>query len=162
MNNNENYMRRAIELALNVPKLPFGAVIVNRNSGAIVAEGYNQSTLNPTFHGEMVAINQCAEIYRPEDWSELDLYTTAEPCPMCQSAIEWAGIAHVYYGTSMLYLEQLQWWQISIRATEVIAKTGFRNTLITGGILELECNALFDQAQRGQFHSTLESSRYQR
>ncbi|MDP3331101.1 MAG: nucleoside deaminase, partial [Methylococcaceae bacterium] len=94
--NHEQYMRRAIELALQAPDLPFGAVIVNRNSGEIVAEGFNQSAINPIFHGEIVAINQCAQTHRSADWQEFDLYTTAEPCPMCQGAIVWAGIDNVY------------------------------------------------------------------
>jgi tRNA(Arg) A34 adenosine deaminase TadA len=150
--NDKDYMRRAIEQALKVPEFPFGAVIVNRKTGEIVAEGFNQSSLNPTFHGEMVAINRCAEAHSSIDWSSLDLYTTAEPCPMCQSAIEWAGIAAVYYGTSMPYLQQLGWRQIDLRASEVSVKASFRNTRILGGVLELECNALFDEAPRGVFH----------
>ncbi len=150
--NNEDYMRRAIELALQVPEFPFGAVIVRRSSGEIIAEGFNQSAISPTLHGEMVAINQCAILHHPGDWRELDLYTTAEPCPMCQSAIEWAGIETVYYGTSIPYLQKHNWWQINIRATDVIAQTSFRNSRIIGGILEAECNALFDRAPRGVFH----------
>ncbi|MGZ8136890.1 MAG: nucleoside deaminase [Methylococcaceae bacterium] len=142
----EDYMRQAIVLALNVPELPFGAVIVSRLTGEIVAEGFNQSAINPSFHGEMVAINRCAELHHPTDWSQFDLYTTAEPCPMCQSAIEWAGISTVYYGASIPYLQERRWWQINIRASEIIAQTGFRNSRIVGGILETECNALFDNA----------------
>ena len=149
----EEFMRKAIEQALKVPEFPFGAVIVRRATGEIVAEGYNQSSQNPTFHGEMVAINRCAELYRSTDWSAFDLYTTAEPCPMCQSAIEWAGIANVYYGTSMIFLQQKHWWQITIRADEVSAQTAFRKTRITGGILESECNALFERAPRGPYHA---------
>ena len=49
----EYFMRRAIELALKVPQFPFGAIIVKRDTGEIIAEGFNQSTLNPTFHGEV-------------------------------------------------------------------------------------------------------------
>ena len=44
----ELYMRRAIELAGNVPEHPFGTVIVDRDTGKIVAEGWNKSRLNPT------------------------------------------------------------------------------------------------------------------
>lgn len=33
--NHEDYMRRAIALALEVPEFPFGAVIVNRATGMI-------------------------------------------------------------------------------------------------------------------------------
>jgi tRNA(Arg) A34 adenosine deaminase TadA len=148
----ENFMLRAIELALKVPQYPFGAIIVNRPTGEIIAEGFNQSTLNPTFHGEMVAINRCAELHHPLDWSEFDLYTTAEPCSMCQSAIQWAGISRIFYGTSIPYLQQLNWWQINIRASEVIAKTSFRNNSLIGGILEEECNAPFDNAPKGIFN----------
>lgn len=150
--NHEDFMRRAIELALEVPQFPFGAILVKRATGEIIAEGFNQSGLNPTFHGEMVAINRCAELQKPTDWTELDLYTTAEPCPMCQSAIQWAGIAYVYYGTSIPYLKEHKWWQINIRASEVIAQTNFRKTIIVGGILEAECNALFENAPRSLFH----------
>jgi tRNA(adenine34) deaminase len=99
-----------------------------------------------------VAINRCAELHHPADWSEFDLYTTAEPCAMCQGAIEWAGIACVYYGTSIPYLQKHNWRQINIRASEVIAKTAFCNSRIVGGILEAECNAMFDNAPRGIFH----------
>ena len=153
--NHEYFMRRAIELALEVPQFPFGTIIVKRATGEIVAEGFNQSALNPTFHGEMVAINRCAELQQPTDWTEFDLYTTAEPCPMCQSAIQWTGIAYVYYGTSITYLKEHNWWQINIRASEVIAQTSFRHTTIVGGILEAECNALFDNAPRGVFHQRI-------
>jgi len=150
--NHEYFMRRAIELALEVPQFPFGAIIVKRATGEIVAEGFNQSALNPTFHGEMVAINRCAELQQPADWTEFDLYTTAEPCPMCQSAIQWTGIAYVYYGTSIPYLKEHNWHQINIRASEVIAQTPFLKTTIVGGILEAECNVLFDNAPRSLFH----------
>jgi tRNA(Arg) A34 adenosine deaminase TadA len=54
----QRYMRRAIELAANVPNLPFVAVIVNRDSDKIVAEGWNKSSTNSTWHGEIDAINQ--------------------------------------------------------------------------------------------------------
>lgn len=154
--NPEVYMRKAIELALRVPEFPFGAVIINREDGRCLGEGFNRSALNPTWHGEIVAINQCAERHHPADWRNFDLYTTAEPCPMCQAAIEWAGIGAVYFGTSMPYLQQQKWWQIDIRAEEVSRKTAFRNTSVVGGILEAECNALFDRAPKGAFHGAFD------
>lgn len=152
--NHEEFMRRAIVQALQAPEFPFGAVIIRRSDGYCVGEGFNQSALNPTFHGEMVAINRCAERHRPVDWTGYDLYTTAEPCPMCQSAIEWAGIGTVYYGTSIPYLQQNFWRQIDIRAAEVSSRTAFSNTRVVGGLLEVECNALFDNATKGVFHNT--------
>jgi tRNA(adenine34) deaminase len=145
------YMRRAIEQARQVPDLPFGAVIVEGRTGEVLAEGHNRSQENPTFHGEMDVINRLAAEHRVRDWSELVLYTTAEPCPMCQAAIEWAGISQVVYGTSIPFLQQLGWWQIDIRAEEVIRRTSFRTTAILGGVLEEECNQLFRAVPKGLY-----------
>ena len=144
----DDFMRLAILMAQKVPPYPFGAVIVRRATGDVLAKGYNRSSRNPTWHGEIDVINRCAAKHAPVDWTELDLYTTAEPCPMCQSAIEWAGIATVYFGTSIPFLQQLGFRQIDIRAEEVARRTPFRNTRVIGGILEEECNALFEEAQR--------------
>jgi len=87
----ERYMRRAIELTANAPSLPFAAVIVHRGTGEVVAEGWNRTADNPTLHGEIDAINNLIASAPALDRSELVLYTTAEPCPMCQGAILWTG-----------------------------------------------------------------------
>ena len=139
-------MREAITIARKVPRFPFGTVIIRRTTGDIIAKGVNRSSENPIFHGEIDAINRCAATYSQIDWTTLDLYTTAEPCPMCQSAIEWTGITAVYYGTSIPYLQSLGWHQIDIRAEEVTHRTPFRETHVIGGILESECNTLFEVA----------------
>ena len=148
----ERFMRAAIEEARQVPELPFGAVLVDSRSGEIVARGHNRSNENPTFHGEIDCINNLMSqpLGGEIDWSALVLYTTAEPCPMCQGAIEWAGIGHVVYGTSIATLKRLGWWQIDISAEEVIRRTPFRNTKITGGVLEAECDALFEAVPKGK------------
>jgi len=99
-------MRRAIEVAQSNPRHPFGSVIVDSTSEAIVAEGFNQSSQNPTLHGEMDAINNYASS-GGTNWSRLTLYTTAEPCPMCMSAVLWTGIGCVVYGTSIPTLMEL-------------------------------------------------------
>jgi tRNA(Arg) A34 adenosine deaminase TadA len=67
---------------------------------------------------------------------------------MCQSAIEWAGIPLVVYGSSIPFLQSLGWWQIDIRAEEVVRRTPFRRSTVLGGILEEECNALFEAVPR--------------
>jgi tRNA(Arg) A34 adenosine deaminase TadA len=141
--NHETFMRRAIELAANVPRLPFGAVIVDRTAGKIVAEGWNQSSLNPTWHGEIDAINGLAKQGPDFEGRNLVLYTTAEPCPMCQGAILWSGIETVVFGTSIRVLQSQGWRQIDILAEEVVRRSPSWHCMIIGGILEQECNALF-------------------
>jgi len=146
MNDHELYMRRAIELAANVPEYPFGALIVNRDNGEILAEGWNKSSINPTFHGEIDAINQLVLSNPGIDGNKLVLYTTAEPCPMCQGAILWTGIEMVVFGTSIRSLQKMGWRQIDILAEEVVRRSPSRKCTITGGVLEQECDALFASA----------------
>jgi tRNA(Arg) A34 adenosine deaminase TadA len=89
---------------------------VNRRTGKIVAEGWNKSLTNPTWHGEIDAINQLAKSQAEHEGQDLVLYTTAEPCPMCQGAILWSGIETVVYGTSIRFLQSQGWRQIDILA----------------------------------------------
>ena len=145
MNNldHEFFMRRAIELALNVPNVPFGALIVNRDTDEILAEGWNKTNINPTWHGEIDAINQLVLRQESLDTSKLVLYTTAEPCPMCQAAILWAGIGMVVFGTSIRFLQNNGWHQIDILAQEVIHRSPRWSCKLISGVLEKDCNALF-------------------
>lgn len=78
---------------------PFGAVIVS-SDGEIIATGHNKvlSLNDPTAHGEIVAIREACRKLGTYDLSGCVLYTSAEPCPMCLSAIIWANIKKVYYG----------------------------------------------------------------
>jgi tRNA(adenine34) deaminase len=146
--NHEHYMRRAIELAANMPDQPFAAVIVDRSSGQIVAEGWNKSSINPTWYGEIDAINRLSELPVKPDPSRVVLYTTAEPCPMCQGAVLWSGIGAVVYGTSIRFLQSLGWRQIDILAEEVVRRSPAWRCTLVGGVLEQECNALFELASR--------------
>ncbi len=146
MNNHEHYIQRAIELAANVPDFPFGALIVNRDNGQIVAEGWNKSALNPTFHGEIDAINQLVLTSPRVDGNKLVLYTTAEPCPMCQGAILWTGIEMVVFGTSIRSLQKMGWRQIDILAEEVVRRSPAWRCTLVGRVLERECDALFGLA----------------
>lgn len=146
----EHFMRRAIELAANVPHLPFGAAIVDQDRQEIIAEGWNRSSINPTWHGEIDALNHLAQLPTTIPGSRLALYTTAEPCPMCQGAILWSGIGTVVFGTSIRFLQSQGWRQIDIQAEEVIRRSPTWNCTLIGGILETECNEMFlSAAQRG-------------
>lgn len=77
---------------------PFGTVIVK--DGEIVGRGHNRVVVNqdPTCHGEMEAIRDACRNLGTFDLSGCELYTTAEPCPMCLGATLWANIPVVYYG----------------------------------------------------------------
>lgn len=77
---------------------PFGSVVVKNNT--IVGRGHNQviAQHDPTCHGEIQAIRDACRNLGTHDLSGCELYTAAEPCPMCLGAILWANIKAVYYG----------------------------------------------------------------
>ena len=96
-------MRRAVALSLeNVENGggPFGAVIVK--DGEIIAEGTNRVTANndPTAHAEVTAIRAACSSLETFQLNGAVVYTSCEPCPMCLSAIYWAGIDKIYYGNT--------------------------------------------------------------
>ena len=98
----EAFMQAALEEAYAGIKAgdggPFGTVIVR--DGEIVGRGHNRVVVNqdPTCHGEMEAIRDACKNLGTFDLSGCELYTTAEPCPMCLGATLWANIPVVYYG----------------------------------------------------------------
>ena len=79
---------------------PFGAVIVKNNE--IIADGFNivTSSNDPTAHAEVTVIRKACEKLKTFNLEGCELYTSCEPCPMCLSAIYWAGIKKVYYANT--------------------------------------------------------------
>ncbi len=140
----EKHMRLAISAARNNPDSPFGAVIVDGKSGEILATAVNEGHKNPVRHGETAAIYDLAEEDPGVDWNSLILYTTAEPCPMCAGAILWAGIPRVVIGTSMETLKKLGLLRTEIPIREVAERSSFGEVDIIHGVLESECDALYE------------------
>ena len=105
------YRKAAIEEAYEGIKHghggPFGAVVVK--DGKIIGKGHNMvvKELDPTMHGEIVAIKDACRHEKHFDLTGAELYTTAEPCPMCLGAILWAGIKNVYYGCDRLDTDKI-------------------------------------------------------
>ncbi|MBR4850670.1 MAG: nucleoside deaminase [Tidjanibacter sp.] len=97
------FMRMAIELSKESVARgggPFGAVIVR--NGEVVASGSNSVTLlnDPTAHAEVSAIRAACQVVGSFDLKGCEIYSSCEPCPMCLSAIYWAGIERIYYANT--------------------------------------------------------------
>lgn len=144
----EKYMRRTIEITNRNPATPFGCVIVDRETGEILAEGLNDDEKNPILHGETVAIMNLVETYPAIERSRLVLYTAAEPCPMCSGAILWSGIRQVVLGASIQYLKKLGLPQIDLPCEEVSRRCSCGGFEVTRGVLESECEGLFTEPAR--------------
>lgn len=79
---------------------PFGAIITKNNK--IIGRGHNRVLLDNdcTCHGEIMAIKDACKNLKSYKLNDCQIYTTAEPCPMCLGAILWSGINEIYFGCS--------------------------------------------------------------
>ena len=143
MIDDERHMRWAIELAGNTPARPFAAVVVDRRTGEVMAEGWNRAEENPLLHGEMVALTALAARRPRPDGRHLVLYATAEPCPMCMGAVLWADVGRVVFGTSIRLLLDTGWRQIDIPAAVVTGRAVGLGCEVVGGVLAAETDELF-------------------
>ena len=144
----ERAMREAIKEARLNPMYPFGAVITLAGTGEVLARGTNAGSVNPTFHGEIVCLNNYVASHGNTNWGKLILYTTGEPCPMCMSALIWAGIGGVVFASAIPILIKSGIEQIEISAKAVVQASDFYRPELLGGILETETDAMFMNRNR--------------
>ena len=70
--------------------------------GHILSTGVNRVTAScdPTAHAEVSAIRAACHAVRDFKLTGATIYSSCEPCPMCLSAIYWAGISRLFYGNT--------------------------------------------------------------
>lgn len=98
-----HYMISAIEeakKAATLGEVPIGAIIVDSESGKIIASAHNLTENNndPTAHAEIIAIQAACKTLGAPRIPDCDIYVTLEPCSMCATAISFARIRRVYFG----------------------------------------------------------------
>lgn len=88
------------EAAFERGEVPVGCVIVDGDSGEVLARSGNRTEeLNdPTAHAELLAIREAAAKLGSARLTNCDLYVTLEPCVMCATAISFARIRRLYFG----------------------------------------------------------------
>ena len=96
-------MRLALEEAQKAGErgeVPVGAVLVNTQSGEILARGGNESIArnDPSAHAEMLVIRAACEKRGAQRIPGTTLYVSLEPCTMCAGAISFARIERVVFG----------------------------------------------------------------
>lgn len=79
---------------------PFGAVIVR--NGELIATGVNSVTIDndPTAHAEVSAIRNACRKLDTFQLYDCIVYSSCEPCPMCLSALYWAGVKKIFFGNT--------------------------------------------------------------
>jgi tRNA(adenine34) deaminase len=97
------FMRIALaeaQAAADRGEAPIGAVIVDPDSGQILARASNGPIArnDPTAHAEILALRVAAERLGNYRLPGLSLYVTLEPCAMCAGAISHARIRRLVFG----------------------------------------------------------------
>lgn len=126
--NDEQYMRRALELAqraANEGEVPIGALVVLGEQ--VVGEGWNRpiAAHDPTAHAEIQALRAAGAKTGNYRLTGASLYVTLEPCEMCVGAMFHARIARAVYG-----------------ATDPKKQVLKNQVTLQGGVLAAECGSL--------------------
>lgn len=143
----EKYMRLAIaEARKNLKTMyggPFGACVVKGNRIVAVARNTVLSNSDSTNHAEINAIRQASKILNNYNLAGCVIYSTTEPCPMCFSAIHWAKLDAVYFGTVINDVRKLGFNELKISCKKM-KSTGKSKVKIISGFLAEECLKLLD------------------
>lgn len=141
----DDYMQLALaeaQKAVNTDEIPVGCLIVNPDTGEIIATTHNQNqhSFDTTAHAEILAIRQACEKLQQNRLWDMDMYVTLEPCAMCAAAISFARIANLYFGA---YDEK---GGAVINGTRFFEqKTCHHKPQIYGGILQKSCSQILKE-----------------
>lgn len=119
---------------------PFGASIVKE--GVILAVAHNRvlASGNPTQHAEVVAISRATRHLGTHILRGCTIYSTTEPCPMCFSAIHWAQIDRIVFGTGIADVKRLGFNELSI-SNRTLKRLG-RSRVVLDRASKRECTDL--------------------
>lgn len=80
----------------NKKGFPFSACVeINKKLYFAVNEVISKN--DPTAHAEIQAIRYACNREKIFDLTKAKIYCSGEPCPMCLTAIAWAGVKEIYY-----------------------------------------------------------------
>ena len=99
----QGFLSQCLDLAREAEKVeevPVGAIVVNNQTGEVVAKAYNlrESLNTPIGHAEIMAIHKACKKLGTWRLTGHTLYSSLEPCVMCAGAIVAARIPRVVFG----------------------------------------------------------------
>jgi tRNA(Arg) A34 adenosine deaminase TadA len=93
-------LRRAVALAeanAATGQMPYGALVAR--AGEVIATGVNTALrdLDPTAHAEVEAVRTACRDQETLDLTGAVIYSSCEPCGICQATAAAAGISRIVY-----------------------------------------------------------------
>ncbi|MBU0761481.1 MAG: nucleoside deaminase [Candidatus Altiarchaeota archaeon] len=144
-------MKLAIEKARDGIKrgqTPFGAAIARKNKSGgydVISVEHNEvwDKTDITEHAEINAIRKaCARLGKVK-LTNCIIASTTEPCPMCFSAIHWAGVKEIYYGTNISDAQKAKFSELTI-SNQQMKKLGKSPVKIHPDYMRKEAEKLFN------------------
>ncbi len=123
---------------------PFGACIVRNGEVIVTAHNTVLRDKDATCHAEINSIRAASRLLARYDLSDCVIYSTTEPCPMCFSAIHWAGISHIIYGTCIQDVQKLGFNELPI-SNQQMNQLGQAGMRIQADFLRPACEALLQK-----------------
>jgi guanine deaminase len=133
------FMRSVISKAkegIDKGQSPFGACIVK--DGNIISCCHNMvwSLTDITAHAEILAIREACKQLNKVDLKGAFIYSTTEPCPMCFTAIHWAKIEKIIYGTSIEDAKSFGFSELTVSNRDMKRIGGSKVEIIAGCLRE--------------------------
>ena len=134
-------MKLALDEAKKAAKMgevPVGAIITD-SCGKIIARAHNlrETANDATAHAEIIAIREANTKLKSWRLTDLTMYVTLEPCPMCAGAILNSRISRLVYGATDIKAGAVESLFAILSHKKLSADTEIR-----AGVLEDECKAL--------------------
>jgi tRNA(adenine34) deaminase len=129
------FMKEALREATKAyekDEVPIGCVVVLNNR--VIARGHNLTeTLNDvTAHAEMQCITAAENYLGAKYLTDCTIYITLEPCLMCAGALRWAQVQRIVFGAT----------DIKYGFGKYIEHIVHPKTMVTGGIMDIECKEI--------------------
>jgi tRNA(adenine34) deaminase len=136
----ERYMKMALEEAEKAGQggeIPVGAILLK--GGQVLVKDHNRciELSDPTAHAEILVLRKGGEILRNYRLNGAVMYVTAEPCPMCVSAMVHGRISRLVFGSLEPKFGAVE------SKFKLLNDNGFNHKVkVDHGILEKECGEI--------------------
>lgn len=126
----EELMMQAIKEAKK-SREPLKCGVVIAKDGKIISNTYNQQreTNNATAHAEMIAIKEAGQKLGRKNLDDCVIYCSCEPCVMCLSAIIFAKIPKLFFGTTLISASP-NYLPIAITTKELLDKSTHKTEIV--------------------------------